>query len=903
MAILPEAGAVTVAANFRLMYDKRSEVQTNNAFISGLRRAEKDALAISTKADADLVKEHEQLVQRLKKLRDQADTDLKNSAEQTQNFLVNKRREAVAGLMRSMHPKAYHKGRKMEDLMGMGSSSQFKQALSRIEGHVDDFHRRMASKGLMAGEASFEEEFVEMEGPARTAIMKEYGRFVDEIDTKEIGDKTVLRQLYRDLESANNERTIALSIFNKIRKSADSEEIASERQKRQLMKENLQQRLQAISLLRQHQQSVQALSQSIGMGLRTALMQSGIALMTLGFRLNQVIESFKEFERELMNAQSIFQTTQDTLFGLSDQVAMFGTQYGIEINQAAEGLYQLASAGLTAAESQEVLNNTLKLSMAVQGDHNTIAKLTTQVIFGFGLQMSDSAFLTDKFAHAINKSLIEYQDLASAVKFAMPFFITTGQNIDQLLGALQVLTNRALEAGIAGRGLRQALAEFAQHADDNAAAFRKMGVEILDTEGNMLLLTEIAANFQNAMGGMANDTELMTTLLQDLNVRGATAFVHLVQNADEFKGAVTDLQNAAGSATEMADIQQQSLANTIQRVKNALMAPFLLSDEIGKAQGTINEFAATLHTMVADFEAFFIKTLPDGTSKLTDLGEALRDFVINTLKELSVLLKNVLMGIKNMAGEGQGLISVMNVLLVPIKAFASIMKFMPESLLSTVIMFKMLNQLMPINIVYQIAETQAMFKLAGVNDTLAASMRNTALAMMGMQAAMFIGLSLLNAMGESGQQLIPIFMALAGAIYTVALAKSLMTDPNAWNATYTIAALIAGGVAFGSMGLLMANATKPMSDFKYTEVSPTYDMGCRIPYADTGGSGFGNRHFPVMVEPGESVISKTMNMAQGNSSGITINIGGDVYDGDNFAEKISQALPNALRNVDDGGGL
>ena len=56
MAILPEAGAVTVAANFRLMYDKRSEVQTNNAFISGLRRAEKDALAISTKADADLVK-------------------------------------------------------------------------------------------------------------------------------------------------------------------------------------------------------------------------------------------------------------------------------------------------------------------------------------------------------------------------------------------------------------------------------------------------------------------------------------------------------------------------------------------------------------------------------------------------------------------------------------------------------------------------------------------------------------------------------------------------------------------------------------------------------------------------------------------------------------------------------
>ena len=67
------------------------------------------------------------------------------------------------------------------------------------------------------------------------------------------------------------------------------------------------------------------------------------------------------------------------------------------------------------------------------------------------------------------------------------------------------------------------------------------------------------------------------------------------------------------------------------------MAPFLLSDEIGKAQGTINEFAATLHTMVADFEAFFIETLPDGTSKLTDLGEALRDFVITVLCRIIIM--------------------------------------------------------------------------------------------------------------------------------------------------------------------------------------------------------------------------------------------------------------------------
>ena len=48
------------------------------------------------------------------------------------------------------------------------------------------------------------------------------------------------------------------------------------------------------------------------------------------------------------------------------------------MQNGATGLYQLASAGLSAAESMEVLTETLKLSMAVQGDHNTISKLVTQ---------------------------------------------------------------------------------------------------------------------------------------------------------------------------------------------------------------------------------------------------------------------------------------------------------------------------------------------------------------------------------------------------------------------------------------------------------------------------------------------------------------------------------------------
>jgi TP901 family phage tail tape measure protein len=111
----------------------------------------------------------------------------------------------------------------------------------------------------------------------------------------------------------------------------------------------------------------------------------------------------------------------------------------------------------------------------------------------------------------------------------------------------------------------------------------------MGANGEMRALSEIAKDAQVAFGDVSG-TEQLTAMLEDMNVRGATAFALLVQNADEFGEAVNNLQNSAGEATAMAEVQQESLANQIQLVKNAIMAPFLFSDEVGEANNTLNEF-------------------------------------------------------------------------------------------------------------------------------------------------------------------------------------------------------------------------------------------------------------------------------------------------------------------------
>jgi len=348
----------------------------------------------------------------------------------------------------------------------------------------------------------------------------------------------------------------------------------------------------------------------------------------------------------------------------------------------------------------------------------------------------------------------------------------------------------------------------------------------------------------------------------------------------------------------MADIQQQSLANTIQRVKNALLAPLLLSDEVGKANGTINEFSLALHTMVSDFEDFFVIKMSDGTYELTEFGKSMKQLVVDVLAEFHGIMLGVIEGFKKMSEDGTSLITIFKTMLIPLKVVLAVFQMLPDGMLTTVMMFRMLNQLLPVNIMLQLAETKATMMASGANKELVASMVSTQKTMMVTQAVMFGSIMLMNSMGEAGSNLVPVLGALAGAMYMYNFAKSLGAS-GVLMPVAVLAGMTAGALFFGKLGEAM---NPSYSSMNYRPVEPgTYDLGGTMLGYDNGGR-ISSRHFPVMVEPGETIIPKSQNML---GSGITLNIQGDIVtdDAEDFAERIATVLPNALRRINETGGI
>jgi hypothetical protein len=583
---------------------------------------------------------------------------------------------------------------------------------------------------------------------------------------------------------------------------------------------------------------------------------------------------------------------------------------------------------------------------------------------GFGMEMSDSGMLVDKFAHSIQKSLIEWQDLASSVKFAMPFFVATGQSIDELLGGLEVLTNRALEAGIAGRGLRQALAQFAKHADNNASALAKMGVEIMGANGEMRALHEIALDAQEAFGDVSG-TEQLTAMLEDMNVRGATAFALLVQNAEEFDAAVDNLANSAGEATQMADVQQQSLANQIQLVKNALLAPFLFSDEVGEANNTLNEFTHIISMLVQDFVDFFI-VVENGEERLTSAATEVKRFVIDAL----LIAVDVMRDLKNIFLENEegltGFSNILQMATVPLKLLLGILSKMNPSTMEFFIKLQMLNKILPItnalnmiltqrtiaNAMAMGLESKATEKLALDQGLLTMSLniqndiKKKAIATsFAMRAASYMeamGLMTVDYAGKSVTLTMKGLMVSMGAFIALFSAAIMTTGllSDALLVLASVAMLVAMTNIFkyfstkpgGLLGLALSittglaavaglfmlrdkiqsgmQASVPVSGASFGgggtpafDTVATYDSGGMFTGGrmyDTGGPT--TEHGMAILQKGETVIPKTRNMLEG---GITLNIGGDIVtdNAEDFAERIAQVLPEALRRQNDIGGI
>lgn len=243
----------------------------------------------------------------------------------------------------------------------------------------------------------------------------------------------------------------------------------------------------------------------------------------------------------------------------------------------AGALDKMAMAGLTSKQSMALLAGTTNLATAAGADLTTAVDIATDALGAFGLMTEDEKALegnlnrlSDVMAKTTNMFNTDISGFFESAKMGAATFTATGQSLEDFSAMVGVMASSGIKGSESGTQLRNMMLSLASPSSSAQKALEKLGVKTTDAQGNFLNIIDILGQFENGMKGMgdAEKTAALTDIFGKRTVTGVTLL--LKEGTEGLKKYSEELQNAGGTAANVAAAMRGSLANRIEVLKSAL---------------------------------------------------------------------------------------------------------------------------------------------------------------------------------------------------------------------------------------------------------------------------------------------------------------------------------------------
>lgn len=290
------------------------------------------------------------------------------------------------------------------------------------------------------------------------------------------------------------------------------------------------------------------------------------------------------------------QTGQDTIFSATD---------------AGNAITELAKGGLTEAQIEAgALQATMDLAASSGMELGDAANVVVQAMGAFGLSASDAAQSANALAGAAAASSTDVEPLTQGLSQCSAMAHNAGWSIQETTAALGMFADAGIVGSDAGTSLKTMLQRLAAPTDTAAAEMESLGLNVRDSQGNMLGATEIAQQLQDKLGGLdaaTRDAALQTIFGSDAT-RAATVMMNNgADGIQKYISATTDQT----SAQRMANSQMSDTSRAIEEMKGSLETAAI-------------SIGTTLSPIIQDL-ANFISNLAD---KFSNLPGGVQKFIV-----------------------------------------------------------------------------------------------------------------------------------------------------------------------------------------------------------------------------------------------------------------------------------
>lgn len=265
--------------------------------------------------------------------------------------------------------------------------------------------------------------------------------------------------------------------------------------------------------------------------------------------------------------------------------------------EAAKAYYELASAGMTAAQSVEALPVVAKFAQAGMFNLSKATEYLAGAQTALGLRTNNAAQnmqnmsrIADVLTEVNNKALGKVEDFAAALSnrggAALKLF---NKSLEEGVAVLGVYAEQNVKGRVAGNQLFMMLRDLSSAAVKVPEHFRQAGIAVFDASGKMRNIADIVKDLEVKLGPMSDQARRAELQFLNLTSRSQGALIPLIGMSDKIRQLQTNLEDAGGATQRVAEKQMQSLINQLTVIKNQF---------VNTAISIFNSFVPVLQTYV-----------------------------------------------------------------------------------------------------------------------------------------------------------------------------------------------------------------------------------------------------------------------------------------------------------------
>ena len=239
---------------------------------------------------------------------------------------------------------------------------------------------------------------------------------------------------------------------------------------------------------------------------QAALQRTGMVMAGMGAAglvgTGAAVKSFGNFQQQMLNAQSVAQWTQEEFQELSKFAIQVGADTKFSGSQAAEAIYEISSAGVTAVKDIKQLTlGVADFAAAGNIQMPEAARAIVAAVQGFKRPMSDAPRIADIFTAAIQNSMLKANEFEVAMGSMAGVAGQVGQSVEAATAGLMAARNVIGSAQDAATSLRSAMMHLIAPTGEANNIMRLLDVSLRDAQGNMKPWPQIIREFQDSFAG------------------------------------------------------------------------------------------------------------------------------------------------------------------------------------------------------------------------------------------------------------------------------------------------------------------------------------------------------------------------------------------------------------------